>query len=911
MRSRKAAEKEAAPLFYAARAARKQTPTTRSPAPLHVRERRRCSRRQRRDCFAARASDAARNCWVPRLDVDASANLIAPRGRSTSASSDLGCPAPPELDTRRSSSHRRPTDLIGAASVGIGAYQEHQHRVLERLERSVPGGFASFLKRYLEQAPNPSANTPTELLPMPRPFHPPAGRPPRSSRRRARWAATRAAMLLANKTAAALSWLACGSPTEAQSRALLHRIAALRASDAQRQAANRFLTRARPFARRGALHLRGGRAALASQLPFALGDATYDRLRPRSAALPAMPAQACTRIVAARVSLPTIGATVPVAPWLPPEWRERLSRPDGLLRADCRAAFGFPARPGDPAQLDADSVGRMIPRPAFLIDRSEYRKLLDCLREVGLVVFRDPRTLPKHPVTGRVLAAGMLGAEKKNDAQRLLLDRRPLNAIEDRLVGEALPFAGDFVRLELGPDEIIRTSLRDGKDQYYVLDPGDARVDWQAFGWPVDLDWFPDVVIPGAPYLQPCFRGLIQGDHNAADIAETVGRAILCDSGAFPEADLMPAGRGPRMRNAPGHDASLVSDLYIDDAGVVAMSSPHVRSPCARRTAEATAALQSAGVEVHPHKGHDDQVDSMVWGAAFYRHLVGAERERLCEIDVLSWVLASTDMVVPSALASLLGYWSHALLFRRAAFSVLQDAYVLARLPSRVPVALPQSVRSELLLLACLIPLMSTDLRAPVSCTVVATDATITRGAAVSATVPALTARRLFAGAQFRGADARLVDRVDLPDVAAAPPLDAEFAAVIAEWPWRVCAAYDMEADHINAQELRVFVSLIVRRCRSAANTGQRIVGLLDNLAATGAAAKGRSSSRRMNRLLRRLGAFLMAADVYIAPKYVPSGVNPADPPSRHRSLRAWRARKLRTRACLGKSCSRRDRLRP
>ena len=76
---------------------------------------------------------------------------------------------------------------------------------------------------------------------------------------------------------------------------------------------------------------------------------------------------------------------------------------------------------------------------------------------------------------------------------------------------------------------------------------------------------------------------------------------------------------------------------------------------------------------------------------------------------------------------------------------------------------------------------MSTDLRAPVSCTVVATDATITRGAAVSATVPALTARRLFAGAQFRGADARLVDRVDLPDAAAAPPLDAEFAAVIAE----------------------------------------------------------------------------------------------------------------------------------
>ena len=136
-------------------------------------------------------------------------------------------------------------------------------------------------------------------------------------------------------------------------------------------------------------------------------------------------------------------------------------------------------------------------------------------------------------MTGRVLGAGLLGVNKKNGAQRLLLDRRPQNAVEDRLLGEPLPFAGDFVRVELGPHEVVRTSLRDGKEQYFVMDPGDARVAWQAFGFPVDNDWFPDAAIPGAPWLQPCFTGLIQGNHNAADIAETVGRAILCRSGAF------------------------------------------------------------------------------------------------------------------------------------------------------------------------------------------------------------------------------------------------------------------------------------------------------------------------------------------------------------------------------------------
>ena len=130
----------------------------------------------------------------------------------------------------------------------------------------------------------------------------------------------------------------------------------------------------------------------------------------------------------------------------------------------------------------------------------------------------------------------------------------------------------------------------------------------------------------------------------------------------------------------------------------------------------------------------------------------------MTEIVALSWALAFAPAVVPEALASLIGYWSHALLFRRAGYAVLQDSYAIARDPSRVPIALPLSVRDELIALACLAPLLYTDLRAPVSVTVVATDATLTRGAAVSAVVPLLTARRLFSGAEFRGADARLED---------------------------------------------------------------------------------------------------------------------------------------------------------
>ena len=156
------------------------------------------------------------------------------------------CVSPPANSTTGSTTA---PDLIGAAADGFGAFQDAQRRSLARLSRSNPGGFALFLEQYLAQeTPQNSAITHSELLPMPRPYSPPSGRPPRSSRRRARWAATRAAMVMANQAAAAVSWLACGSPSDTQVRVVLSRLSAARPSRAQHEAAARFLARARPFA---------------------------------------------------------------------------------------------------------------------------------------------------------------------------------------------------------------------------------------------------------------------------------------------------------------------------------------------------------------------------------------------------------------------------------------------------------------------------------------------------------------------------------------------------------------------------------------------------------------------------------------------------------------------------------------
>ena len=130
----------------------------------------------------------------------------------------------------------------------------------------------------------------------------------------------------------------------------------------------------------------------------------------------------------------------------------------------------------------------------------------------------------------------------------------------------------------------------------------------------------------------------------------------------------MPESRGPPFRADFARDPALVSDLYMDDAGVVSIAHPTVRAPGAQQTAAAMAALQDAGVTVHEGIGHDDATDEVVWVAAFYRHIVGSKRHRMREIVALSWSMAFCEAVVPAALESLVGYWSHSCLFRRAGF---------------------------------------------------------------------------------------------------------------------------------------------------------------------------------------------------------------------------------------------------
>ena len=105
------------------------------------------------------------------------------------------------------------------------------------------------------------------------------------------------------------------------------------------------------------------------------------------------------------------------------------------------------------------------------------------------------------------------------------------------------------------------------------------------------------------------------------------------------------------------------------------------------------------------------------------------------------------------------------------------------------------------------------------------------------------------------------------------------------EWS-QVPAVLGAEGEHINVAEAMAHVLSLFRRVNSPLRIGSREVYLLDSGAACGAFAKGRSSSFKLNGILRCAVPYLVAGRLPLALLWVSTGANPADDPSRNAPLR-------------------------
>lgn len=101
-------------------------------------------------------------------------------------------------------------------------------------------------------------------------------------------------------------------------------------------------------------------------------------------------------------------------------------------------------------------------------------------------------------------------------------------------------------------------------------------------------------------------------------------------------------------------------------------------------------------------------------------------------------------------------------------------------------------------------------------------------------------------------------------------------------WLWRDVLSFKWKhTGHINELEAQAFVAHVKRILRNASNFHTRHMIVVDSQVLYFALGKGRSPSRRLNRILKRVTALALMTDTYLFPIWTLSAWNHADNPSR------------------------------
>jgi hypothetical protein len=281
--------------------------------------------------------------------------------------------------------------------------------------------------------------------------------------------------------------------------------------------------------------------------------------------------------------------------------------------------------------------------------------------------------------------------------------------------------------------------------------------------------------------------------------------------------------------------------------------------------------------------------------------------------------ILDAGVVTSHALSRLCGHWCWYFLVRRPFLSILRECYrFIAIFNTNLDVkVIWSSIRRELLMCCCIVPLLQIDFGCNLCSRFVATDASSTGFGVVANSSNGVSSELesvLYklsshvgigvmecSSASFGvvGALAAIIDSVTVPFISAQPVLALTSTSryqqqyEICQLVQRVVELTDFivimngqwkyAGEHINVLEMHS-VLLAVKWLTSllcVRGRGRKIIMLVDNSCVVYSVRKGRSSSLPLLKMLRRLAAFMVTMDIAIQMIYVPSALNPADAPSR------------------------------
>ena len=307
--------------------------------------------------------------------------------------------------------------------------------------------------------------------------------------------------------------------------------------------------------------------------------------------------------------------------------------------------------------------------------------------------------------------------------------------------------------------------------------------------------------------------------------------------------------------------------------------------------AKTRSCYEKANLPISEKKCFTHCTDFTAWGTevSSTRGTCGAPAERRLQLLWLTLLALSAPACAKEALQSLLGSLIHPFMHHKSSTCLLGRAFrVVQEAPSDTAVKIPADVCDELLSCALSLAVASTDIRAPVWTRVTCSDAIPTALGTVESTVSRELAESLFDHAERKGAYTRL-DWGNLHyelhpwEHSRLPP---NLLHAVKSIPWKVAQEVDLrQTKHVNLTEA-MGVKLVLKDACARSLDSERLVNGTDSRVVLGAFGEDRSSSTRLNAILRSCLRWSVLGQKQICQFWLESEDNPADDPSRHAPLR-------------------------
>eukprot|EP00435_Cladocopium_sp_Y103_P046984 s552_g13.t1 len=387
----------------------------------------------------------------------------------------------------------------------------------------------------------------------------------------------------------------------------------------------------------------------------------------------------------------------------------------------------------------------------------------------------------------------VFNARKSAEHDRQIGDRRLANQAERHVQGPSknLPIGFMITSIYVPPGHTISGAITDRKDFYHQAQVTSQRASSNVLPYKYPLaafagtaalekflmkpaarkgredagDFFggprPSLLVPEVTELYPAFQSLFQGDHLGVEFALSAHATLLEDAGLLRTRNRILGGhpfpRGPVYEG-------LVIDDYFSLAVTKSSKARCPKTPALACFHTAVNHYDKAGVLGSPEKDIAGSRHFKVVGAEVNASesaaskgvvIVSAPVQKRLSLAVLSLRVAALP-VISSALATrLAGNWTSVLLYRRCLTCVLKHLYAFGSSVHTTAADVfdfPRKAADELVLAAVLSFVAASDVTSPYLDRLFATDASITKGAVVSRSIPADVAKVLWLGGDKRGA---------------------------------------------------------------------------------------------------------------------------------------------------------------